>query len=97
MIDAYLTETATVKRVIGLNDYGEPITETEEIKTLWNGGQKLVRNAQGHEVVSVARALCAVPVKTGDILEREGREWPVIAARPRSLFDGTGRHWEAAI
>ena len=97
MIRDYLNQTATWKRVVGQNMYGEPETERKEIRVRWEGKRRLVRDNEGREVVSEARVFCVEPVKPGDILEHGGREWPVIAVSTVPGLDGSENHREAAV
>ena len=97
MIQDYLNQTATWKRVIGQNMYGEPETEEKEIKVRWEGKRRLVRDNEGREVVSEARVFCIEPVKPGDKLEYDGREWPVIAVSTVPGLDGKENHRECAV
>lgn len=97
MIRNYLNQTATWKRVIGQNMYGEPETEEKEIKVRWEGKRRLVRDNEGREIVSEARVFCVEPVKPGDILKYEDREWPVIAVSTVPDLSGKEAYREAAI
>ena len=97
MIRDYLNQTATWKRVVSLNMYGEPETEEKEIKVRWEGKRRLVRDNEGREVVSEARVFCVEPVKPGDLLEYAGREWPVIAVSTVPGLDGKEAHREVAV
>ena len=97
MIQDYLNQIATWKRVTGQNMYGEPKTEEKEIKVRWEGKRRLVRDNKGREVVSEARVFCVEPVKPGDILEHGGREWPVIAVSTVPGLDGSESHREVAV
>jgi hypothetical protein len=97
MIRNYLNQTATWKRVIGQNMYGEPETEEKEIKVRWEGKRRLVRDNEGREVVSEARVFCIEPVKPGDILKYEDRDWPVISVSIVPGLDGSESHREVAV
>ena len=97
MIQDYLNQIATWKRVVGQNMYGEPETEEKEIKVRWEGKRRLVRDNEGREVVSEARVFCVEPVKPGDLLEYAGREWPVIAVSTVPGLDGKENHRECAV
>ena len=97
MIQDYINQTATWRRVIGQNMYGEPETEEKEIKVRWEGKRRLVRDNEGREVVSEARVFCVEPVKPGDLLEYAGREWPVIAVSTIPGLDGNESHREVAV
>lgn len=97
MIKDYLNQTITWKRVIGRNMYGEPETEEKEIKVRWEGKRRLVRDKDGQEVVSEARVFCIEPVKPGDILKYEDRDWPVISVSIVPGLDGSESHREVAV
>lgn len=97
MIQDYLNQIATWKRVVGQNMYGEPETEEKGIKVRWEGKRRLVRDNEGQEVVSEARVFCIEPVQPGDLLEYAGREWPVIAVSTVPGLDGKENHRECAV
>jgi len=97
MIQDYLNQIATWKRVIGQNMYGEPEFDTKEIKVRWEGKRRLVRDNEGREVVSEARVFCMGAIKPGDLLEYNGREWPVIAVSTVPGLDGKESHREVAV
>lgn len=97
MIDLYLNQMAIWHRATGKNEYGEPVTEDSNIKVRWEGKRRLVRNAQGQEVVSEAKVFCLEPIKPGDILEHGGRQWPVIAVTDVTDLDGNVLHREVAV
>ncbi len=97
MITGYLNQTATWKRVIGQNMYGEPETEEKEIKVRWEGKRRLVRDKEGNEVISDARVFCMENIKTSDRLEYGGRKWPVIAVSIIPGLNGEENHREVAL
>ena len=97
MIEGYLNQRAVWKRKTGSNEYGEPVTSSKTIKVRWEGKRRLVRDNEGREVVSEARAFCIEPVKPGDELEFDGRSWPVIAVSTVPGLDGKESHREVAV
>ena len=97
MIEGYLNQRAVWKRVVRLNEYGEPVTKQKTIKVRWEGKRRLVRDNEGREVVSEARVFCIEPVKPGDELEFDGRRWPVIAVSTIPGLDGNESHREVAL
>ena len=97
MIEGYLNQRAVWKRKTGQNEYGEPITKQKTIKVRWEGKRRLVRDNEGREVVSEARVFCIEPVKPGDILKYEDRDWPVIAVSTVPGLDGSESHREVAV
>jgi hypothetical protein len=97
MIEGYLNQRAVWKRKIGQNEYGEPETSSKSIKVRWEGKRRLVRDNHGQEVVSEARVFCVEPVKPGDILKYEDREWPVIAVSTVPDLSGKEAYREVAV
>ena len=98
MIQNYLNQTATWHYTTGeMNEYGEPVTSSKTIKARWEGKRRLVRDNEGREVVSEARVFCIEPVKPGDILKYEDRDWPVIAVSTVPGLDGSESHREVAV
>lgn len=97
MINDYLNQTATWHCVTGMNEYGEPEFGSKSIKVRWEGKRRLVRDNQGQEVVSEARVFCVEPVKPGDILKYEDREWPVIAVSTVPDLGGKEAYREVAV
>jgi hypothetical protein len=89
MIEGYLNQDAIWKRIESRDAYGKPKTITStHIKVRWEGKRRLVRNAQGQEVVSEARAFCAEPVQPGDFINFNGKDWEVIAISEVPSLDG---------
>ena len=97
MIEGYLNQRAVWKRKTGQNEYGEPVTKKKTIKVRWEGKRRLVRDNEGREVVSEARVFCIEPVKPGDILKYEDRDWPVISVSIVPGLDGIDSHRECAV
>ena len=97
MISGYLNQTATWHYITGQNKYGEPTTSSKTINVRWEGKRRLVRDNEGREVVSEARVFCMGAIKPGDLLEYNGREWPVIAVSCVPGLDGAENHREAAV
>lgn len=97
MIEGYLNQRAVWKRKIGSNEYGEPETSSKSIKVRWEGKRRLVKDNEGREVVSEARVFCVEPVKPGDILKYEDREWPVIAVSTVPDLGGKEAYREVAV
>lgn len=98
VISAYLNQIAQWKKMIGGEDgYPPQPGSPTEIKVRWEGKRRLVRNAQGVEVVSEARVFCIEDIKPGDVLEYGGRDWPVIAVSEAVGLDGKTMFREAAV
>lgn len=97
MIEGYLNQTAKHKTMTSADGYPpQPGTGTD-ILCRWEGKRRLVRNAQGVEVVSEARVFCVDNVNPGDVLEYGGRDWPVIAVSEVVGLDGKTMFREVAV
>jgi hypothetical protein len=99
IINAYLNQTATWHRATGQNnEYGEPIfANPVSIKVRWEDVRELFRDNEGRETVSNAKVLCAELVKEGDLLEYDGREWPVRKVFVVPWLDGKVTHREVVV
>lgn len=98
MMDAYLNQTATWKRVIGQNGYAEPLFAPDQtIKVRWEGKRRLVRDKQGKEVISESEVICIEDVQSDDVLVFGGREWTVISVSEVPGLDGGTSHREVAV
>ena len=98
MIQGYLNQSSTWYKVIGQNEYSEPIlADPVTVKVRWEGKRRLVRDNEGREVVSEARGFCTEAVKPGDELEFGGCSWPVIAVSTVPDLDGKEAHKEVAV
>ncbi|HHW26248.1 MAG TPA: hypothetical protein GXX23_02780 [Firmicutes bacterium] len=98
MIHGYLNQTAKWKKMTSSDGYPpQPEEPGTEIKVRWEGKRRLVRNAQGVEVVSEARVFCVEDIKPGDVLEYGGRDWPVIAVSETPGLDGKAMFREVAV
>jgi len=98
MIQGYLNQSSTWYKVIGQNEYSEPIlADPVTVKVRWEGKRRLVRDNEGREVVSEARVFCTEAVKPGDELELDGRRWPVIAVSTVPDLSGKEAYREVAV
>lgn len=91
MITDYLNQTASWQAKTANNSYGEPTYSTATtIKCRWEDKRKLIRNAQGVEIVSNATAYCVENVGENDLLA--GRVVLMVADQP--WLDGSISHRE---
>lgn len=97
MITGYLNQTAQWKKMISEGGYPPQPGQPTEISCRWAAKRRLVRNAQGVEVVSEARVFCEEAVQPGDVLEYGGRDWPVIAVSEAVGLDGKTMFREVAV
>jgi hypothetical protein len=98
MIRGYLNQNARWKKLISKDGYPpQPEEPGTEIKVRWEAKRRLVRNAQGQEVVSEARVFCLGDVQPGDVLKYGDRDWPVIAVSEAVTLDGKTMFREAAV
>ncbi|MFO7253133.1 MAG: hypothetical protein DIU60_020535 [Actinomycetes bacterium] len=97
MIEAYLRQKAIWRQMVAEDGYPPQPGPGTEIRVRWEAKRRLVRNQQGDEVVSEARVFCIEPVQPGDVLEFDGRQWPVIAVSETPGLDGKARFREVAV
>lgn len=97
MINAYLNQTAVWKQMVSDDGYPPQPGPGTEIKVRWEAKRRLVRDAQGQEVVSEARVFCLEAVESGDVMNYGGRDWPVIVVSETPGLDGTVRFREVAV
>lgn len=99
MITPYLKQKAVWHMAVGLDEYAKPKLKKKQIKVRWEGKLRMVRDAQGKEVVSQFQILCKEKVSMGDYLELEkaNRKWPVISVYSVPGLDGEEIYREVAL
>lgn len=98
IIDSYLAQTATWKRVTGRNGFNEPTYAESTIRVRWEPRLTRIRNSDGVEVVASARVYVTEPVAIGDVLVgSDGREWPVITVQQPVTLNGNVSHREVMV
>lgn len=97
MVAGYLNQTAKHKSMTSSDGYPPQPGAGTEIACRWAAKRRLVRNAQGVEVVSEARVFCEAAVQPGDVLEYGDRDWPVIAVSEAVGLDGKTMFREVAV
>jgi hypothetical protein len=99
MIGAYLIHPLTLKRLVSLDQWNTAIWVNVPFMGRMDRGSKLVRNAQGEQVVSAAIVLIPaslISITLADqIIDADGNEHAIITLDPVSGFSFS--HWEAAI
>lgn len=85
MLEDYTNQSLVWVKVLTLNEYGEVATSTTTtIKGRMDTGFKLVRNAQGKEVVSTAYVATKSAVSVGDTINGK----VVVSSEPAVGLDG---------
>ena len=79
----------TLKHKTG-SDGNDDTYSTSTISCLWAHGAKVVRTAQGDELACQAIVKCEAAVVAGDVLTKDGRDYPVLGLVGVS-FDGSMR------
>ena len=99
VINAYLIHPLTLKRLVSLDQWQEPTWALVSFMGRMDRGSKLVRNAQGEQIVSAATVLIPASVLSVTLADRiidgGGIEHAIITLDPVSDFSFS--HWEAAI
>lgn len=93
MIEGYLHQTATLKRPTALAADGSRTYTSVSITCRMEPRMRLMTNQKGEQVTSSARLFTIEEVRIGDVIEYDGRDWPVIAAHEQWGMD-TVSHWE---
>jgi hypothetical protein len=97
--NVYCIHPLTLKRLVSLDPWNTATWSLIPFMGFMENGSKLVRNAQGEQVVSAALVkipASVVSVTLADrIIDMEGIEHSVIALNP--IYDFSFSHWEAAI
>ncbi|MDD3921341.1 MAG: hypothetical protein PHO41_09250 [Eubacteriales bacterium] len=94
-ITNYLNQTCSWYGKTGNNSYGEPTYGAgASIDCRWEDKRKLVRNAQGVEITSVATAYTTSNIQENDKLTYSGRDYIVLMVADQPWLDGTINHRE---
>ncbi len=91
MLTSLANQTITWQHVASINEYNEPTYSTSTIYGRKEDGFKLIRNAQGQEVVSSGLVFTDSAVAAGDKLDGK----IVIAVATERDIDGVVDHYEA--
>lgn len=105
MIDAYLTETAHIRRNTGYDGYGDPSFEVEARRVRWEGRRALVRDSTGNEVVSEAKVFDRMAVSSTDEYihpdddpnDPNVKGWPVLSVSEQKGIGGRFSHNEVSL
>lgn len=100
MFEVYQNQDIGWRQRIDIKDNGTPIydppspEEPKSIKANVKFTRRLIRNAQGEQVISEALVISSEKINDGDILEIFGREWPVQKCTPITGLTGNELHRE---
>lgn len=97
IITGYLNQTAKHKTMTSADGYPPQPGTGADIACRWEAKRRQVRDREGLEVVSEARVFCVADVKPGDVLEYDGRDWPVITVSEAVGLDGATMFREVAV
>lgn len=84
MLRDYMTQYVTLKSVIDVNIYNEPIFEEKTINCRLINNFKIVTNDKGEEIISSGVIQCTHEIKVGDYVE----DRKVIAINSMVGLDG---------
>lgn len=65
------------KHKIG-NDGEDDVYSTSTISCMWAHGSRTIRTIKGDELQCQAIVKCEAAVEAGDVLTKDGRDWPVL-------------------
>jgi hypothetical protein len=98
MIEDYLNQTVMWSEKTGKNQYNEPeYAAPIAIDGRFEYKRKLVRNAEGEQVVSEAQLFTTEKVKSGDKLNHDSTDFIIITAGGQPGLSGDIEFYEAAI
>lgn len=90
MLDFYANQTLSWAHTTALNEYNEPTRTTTNIKGRKEPINKLVRNAQGEEVVVATRIFTETAITVNDTIDGD----IVISSSPQPNLDGSIAFYE---
>jgi hypothetical protein len=97
MIEAYLNQNIILKTVTSINEYNEPIFTTSTIKARLEYDRTMVKNEKGEEVVSEARLFTVNQIKADDVINYDGKDYPIISVANMVGLEGNLSHYEARL
>ncbi len=99
MLKAYMTEPLSIKYLTALDERNRPTYTTVADLGFVEWTTKLIRNAQGEQVVSAARVYLRrtiAPVATKDLIVLGGKDHVIMRVDKQMLFSMLS-HWEVYI
>ena len=90
MLSNYANQSLTWKHAGALNEYAEPTYATKTITGRKETGFKLIRNAQGQEIVSSAKVFTESAVEANDLIDGK----LVIAVTSQVNLNGSVEFYE---
>jgi hypothetical protein len=97
MIDLYLNQNITLKIETSVNEYNEPVFTLSTIKARFEYDRTMVKNKEGEEVVSEAKLFTLTPVKVDDVINYDGKDYPIISVANMVNLEGELSHYEARL
>lgn len=94
MINEYLNQSITHKSKSSVNVYNEASYTSATIKARFQYKRKVVRKANGEEVISNAQAFTTTQVKPDDVITFDSTDWNVIAVENCVDLEGNVNHYE---
>lgn len=90
LLSNYANQSLTWKQAGALNEYAEPTYTSTTIKGRKETGFKLIRNAQGQEIVSSAKVFTESEVEANDLIDGK----LVIAVTSQVNLNGSVEFYE---
>jgi hypothetical protein len=97
MIDLYCNQNITLKSKASVNEYNESTYTTSTIKGRFEYNRKLVRNAQGEQVISEAMLYSITAIKLDDVITYDSIDWNVISVANVVDLGGAISHYEVRL
>ena len=93
----YFNQDVTWKSRTSVNAYNEPTYTSSTIKARFEYKRKLIRDATGEEVVSMATCFTQSAVEPEDTITFGGIDWRVISVSAEVDLFGNVNHYEVMV
>ena len=92
-----MQENIPIKRLVGTSPTGTKTYEDSAVKGRLEWQRRKVLNDRGEEALSEAVLYTPARLKPGDLVEADGKRWPVQAVTERKGLYGGTDHWEVRL
>ncbi len=83
-----LGESVTWKSRSSVDQYGDPTFSNTSISVIWFDQKRRIRSGGHDDVICDAFCLTDSAVQQGDVLTRDGKDWPVLDVEVVKAFGG---------
>src|SRR5512145_1404781 len=94
LIDNYLNQSITLKTAGTPSAWGVSTYTTSIVAARWIYRRKVIRDATGNEIVSMAQCYLNTSVNPQDVINHDNRDWTILQVKPIVNFEGMTEHYE---